>query len=131
MDTRITSLLPKLEKAFSEFEEVVAVYIYGSRARGNARTSSDWDFAIFLEKPFADPYDLVRLQERIEGIVGGKVDLLVLNSARVALAFKAIKEGVLVYGKNPDFRSDFEVMIMKKYFDVKQLIEEKWRKPLG
>lgn len=119
--------LDRLREVFSRFKEVAAAYLFGSRARGDAREDSDWDFAILLSRPFRDPYDLVRLQERLEEALGGRVDLLVLNSASVEIAFKVLKEGVLVYEADRDFRADFEVLVMKKYFDLKPLLEERCR----
>ncbi|MCD6357982.1 MAG: nucleotidyltransferase domain-containing protein [Thermoproteales archaeon] len=124
-------LLSKLKEAFSKFDEVAAAYLYGSRARGDADERSDWDFAILLRRTFGDPYGLVKLQELLENIVGGRVDLVTLNSASVEFAYRVLKEAILVYEADREFRVDFEVLVMKKYLDLRPLLENRRRRLLG
>ncbi len=48
-DNKIRNEITRLARQMSAKREV-SVYLYGSRARGNARPDSDWDLLIILEQ---------------------------------------------------------------------------------
>ena len=57
-----------------------SLYLFGSVAANSAHDSSDVDLFFDLEKPEGFTlFDLVGLQEKLEGIVGTKVDLMSRN----------------------------------------------------
>ena len=44
-----TELLERVKQAVHEVEPAADIVLYGSRARGDARAESDWDFLILLD----------------------------------------------------------------------------------
>lgn len=48
------------EKARKVLPEGSGLYLYGSRARGNARTDSDWDLLLLLDKENASDEDYAK-----------------------------------------------------------------------
>lgn len=46
-----SDFLKRVKQAVLEVEPSAEVYLYGSRARGEADAESDWDFLILLEGP--------------------------------------------------------------------------------
>jgi predicted nucleotidyltransferase len=44
------NILQKIKMLVQQQEPTAKIYLYGSRARGNARTDSDWDLLILLDK---------------------------------------------------------------------------------
>jgi predicted nucleotidyltransferase len=50
--TKRDNILSKIVKAINETAPDSEVYLYGSRARGNAKKISDWDLLILLNLPY-------------------------------------------------------------------------------
>ncbi|MBV9314198.1 MAG: nucleotidyltransferase domain-containing protein [Pseudonocardia sp.] len=68
--------------------------LHGSRARGDHRPDSDWDFAALFDED-ADPAALV---VAITTVVGSDaVDLVDLRRASALLRYRAARDGVLLW----------------------------------
>jgi predicted nucleotidyltransferase len=66
----LAELRPELDRL-----GVKSLWVFGSRARGDAGTGSDWDFLVeFVGDPGFDAF--MRLKFLLEETVGGRVDLL-------------------------------------------------------
>jgi len=112
------------------FEEVAVAYLFGSRARGDFKEKSDFDFAILLSKSFKNPYDFVRLLGKLADVLNvgdEKVNLIVLNDASLELAYKVISEGSVIFERDPERRVDFEVRILKLYLDFKPVSDQMFK----
>jgi uncharacterized protein YutE (UPF0331/DUF86 family)/predicted nucleotidyltransferase len=99
---------------------LVAAYLFGSRARGEARPGSDTDVALLLAttpeptlnaQPFGVAADL-------ELLLGSSVDLLVLNQSPVDLVHRVLRDGVLLVESDRSARIAFEVRARNQYFDL-------------
>ena len=105
--------------------DVVAVYVFGSEGRGTAGPNSDVDVAIFLgRRPAstlaAQPYALAA---DLEGALGRRVDLVVLDSAPADLIHRVLRDGVLVLDRDRAARIRFEVAARNAYFDLKPFLD--------
>jgi hypothetical protein len=77
---------------------ISVLVLHGSRARGDHRPGSDWDFG-FLGSP-----DVGRLSARLVEVVGVEaVDVVDLARAGALLRFRAAAEGVLIAGDPGEF----------------------------
>jgi predicted nucleotidyltransferase len=72
--------------------------LFGSRARGDAHTSSDWDFG-YIAAPNADPAAL--LSALVEATGSDRVDLADLSRASGVLRFRAARDGLVVHEASP------------------------------
>lgn len=71
------------------------IILFGSRARGNYKRTSDIDIAVDLELPFREKR---KLKEKIENISGlYSVDLIFLPDVNEDFRNKIIKEGKVLY----------------------------------
>ncbi len=69
------------------------VFLFGSRARGDARRTSDIDVAILPEGPIPDGL-LARIRDELEeSLVPFAVDLVDLRDAPTGLRERALQEG--------------------------------------
>jgi len=76
---RAVNLLKRHEKEFHE-AGIGALYIFGSVARNQASDDSDVDVFFDLNRPRGFTlFDLVAIQERMQDILGTKVDVMTRN----------------------------------------------------
>jgi predicted nucleotidyltransferase len=100
--------------------EVLAVYLYGSRARATSRAQSDMDLGILLRD---DPQPALRnaarrIEDDVERAVRVPVQAVVLNSASPDLVHRVLRDGVLLLDRDRATRIEFEVRARNEYFDL-------------
>jgi hypothetical protein len=112
-------------------ENIVAVYLYGSRARGTAGPRSDVDVAVLYRTvpgPGLAALSL-GLESDLESDLGASVQLLTLNSAPADLVHRVLRDGVLVLERDASARVAFEVRARNEYFDLEPYYREYRRGP--
>ena len=100
--------------------EILAVYLYGSRARGEARAQSDVDLGILLH---ATPAAKLKSVARdVEAVVERRLRLpaqaVVLNNASADLVHRVLRDGILLLDRDRIARIRFEVQSRNEYFDL-------------
>ena len=105
--------------------DVVAGYLFGSVARGQATPRSDVDIAVLLG-PELDAQAMVErqlaLMGALETFTEREVQVTILNRATPLLAYQVIREGVRLFERNTPARVAFEVAAMKRYFDLQPML---------
>lgn len=124
IDRRWADLIAYLEQK----KEIVAVYLFGSQARGTADALSDIDMAILLRDGQSQG-QLWAFEDHLAVAVSdllrtSNVDLVILNTAPLAFQFEAIATGELLLSNDEAARTDFEVAVMTRYWDFKKYEEE-------
>jgi predicted nucleotidyltransferase len=104
---------------------VAAVYLFGSRARGTARTSSDVDLGLLYRD--APPPTLLgqpfELQTELTIELGVRVDIVVMNTAPVDLVHRILRDGRILYEAERSRRIAFEVKARNQYFDLLPILQ--------
>jgi predicted nucleotidyltransferase len=111
--------------------DAVAVYLFGSVARGRAREGSDVDVGVLLEE---DPPRTLKglkldLAADLEAVLEAPVDLVVLNRAPPELVHYVLRDGKLVLERNRSKRIRFEVKKRNEYFDLQPMLNQYRRIP--
>jgi len=101
----------------------VAAYLYGSRARGTAGTTSDVDLAVLLaEAPPATLKSVASdLEAEIERVLRLPVEVVVLNGAPADLVHRIFRDGAVLLDRDKAARIRFEVQRRNEYFDLAPL----------
>src|SRR5660397_140971 len=134
---RLRPMKPGVDKTsfFAERTEVVAAYLFGSAARGEVGPLADVDVAVLIDEGVAAPPGvegrsrLVSLQIDLAGqlpaLAGGRrVDVVILNTAPVHIAFPAVTEGILLQGLESRQRVLFEVDLLRRHTDYRPVLEK-------
>jgi uncharacterized protein len=120
-ESGIEEQLESLLAYLSEQPDVVLVYLFGSHARHQARATSDLDIAVLLDEQERDPLELLErrldLGARVQDIMRGPVDVVLLNRAPLLLQGEVMREGKLLYEADRAARVEYEVRARTLWFD--------------
>ena len=121
--------------------QTIAIYLFGSFAKGTERGKSDIDLAFVFNDKFykEDPFRSLQKAELFSMEITRKlhksVDVIILNSTSLSFAYHALRKGVCLYENNTVDRILYEVAMHNKYQDfmpfIKELRDSKRKKLLG
>lgn len=99
--------------------EVEVLWLYGSRARDNANTNSDYDLAVAFTSYIEDPVER-RLRPEMLSLEWSKqlkilLSIVDINQASLSLAYTIIIDNTILYSKNDYRRITEEQKIMSKW----------------
>jgi predicted nucleotidyltransferase len=111
--------------------DAVAVYLYGSEARGTSTPESDIDLAILYARPPERTLDALPLaiESELERRVGRPVQIVVLNEAPADLVHRILRDGRLLLDRDRAARIRFEVRARNDFFDLAP-IRQRYRQPV-
>ncbi|MHB8919336.1 MAG: type VII toxin-antitoxin system MntA family adenylyltransferase antitoxin [Desulfocucumaceae bacterium] len=116
--------LPLLAQYFQKRPEIIAAYLFGSRAEGVARTDSDVDIAVLMVSP---PPDSLRyrleVMEDTRRLVRLNTEIVILNEAPRLLQFQVIQKGSIIFERDADQRALFEMDTAGRYYDYKRYFD--------
>jgi predicted nucleotidyltransferase len=103
----------------------VAVYLFGSVARGDAHRDSDVDLAVLLREDPPRTLDGLGLDlaDGLQAELGVPVLVVVLNTAPCDLIHRVLRDGRLLVDRDPSARIRFEVRARNEYFDLKPVLD--------
>ena len=113
--------------------DAVAVYLFGSVARGTCGKDSDVDLGILYAKsppptlegmPFA-------LESELEALLGATVQAVVLNDAPPDLVHRVLRDGRILLDRDRGARIRFEVRAQNEFFDFEPFLKMYRQKSLS
>ncbi len=118
MDTAIAETVRRV--MIANQTDIVAAYVFGSRAQGTARRTSDVDVAVLFAQPPAPALDgpAGRLQRALERELATTVDFVTLDTAPADLVHRVLRDGLLVYEGDRQRRIAFETKKRAEYLDL-------------
>ncbi len=92
--------LMELARQASDAEVVEVLWLYGSRARGDADSASDYDLAVALRESLSNPerwQALETFEQKAAALFASSVSCVDINRAPVPLAANIIHEGRVLF----------------------------------
>ena len=121
----MSDLEARIVRALERHPEVLVAYLFGSRARGTDRRGSDVDVAVLLREDDDARADAEALDRRLALIADlsaatgtDGVDVVVLNEAPVALAYRVLRDGRLLVSRDDRARIEHWVRTVDRYIDM-------------
>ena len=108
--------LEKLKSVFREYDDIEAVYLFGSKAAGTVHKESDIDLAVYPDKKSLRHKKIDILHKLAkEGFCN--VDLVFMDEKDIVLQYEAVRLNKTLY-QRPEFDSgSFFSLIVRKYLD--------------
>lgn len=125
---KVPAMEAALEK-FSRIKPLILVYHFGSSASKTATPLSDIDIA-YLDDESSNPFDFeIDIESCARGLFqkNTRIDLVRLNSAPVAVKYKTIKTGRLLYERSEEIRAKFEESVIMEYLDYEPSLAKFYR----
>ena len=103
------------------------LFLFGSRARGDARGTSDWDFG-YRSRPGLDFEQL--LADLVTATRSDRVDLVDLDRAGGQLRLRAARDGIVVFERRPGVFADFAFDAASFWCDVEPVLRRAYEQLL-
>lgn len=116
--------LAKLSGFFAGQKEVVAVYLYGSRAERREIKTSDLDLAVLFTRKATNPRQVLEMGVEVQKLLGNvfQVDLreIHLGLSPIFLG-EVISKGKIIFCRDEEMRVEFEVAAMRIIDDSQEI----------
>jgi predicted nucleotidyltransferase len=113
-----------LRQVLADDVRVDYALLFGSSARGSAHCRSDLDVAVGLRSGVRlDPRELGDLVSRLEHAAGRPVDLLLLDEAPPAVAYRVFRDGRVIVENDHRAPAARKTRAILEYLDFRPLEE--------
>jgi predicted nucleotidyltransferase len=96
------------------FPDVIALYLFGSCARGDATARSDVDLAV-LSESMLDPVRRFETQECVAALLRRDVDLVDLRRASAVMRVRVLADAAVLFDADRSARQRFEAFALSDY----------------
>lgn len=108
--------LSLLDQVFQKYKEIIAVYVFGSAATGNAKAGSDVDLAI-VPRNYSLHEKKLDILADLAGLGFCNVDLVFLDVEDIVLRFEVVKHNKVIYQAGDFDRGEYYSRVLRQYFD--------------
>ena len=113
------SVLERLIARAQADEDVLAVMLFGSAARGEATSASDLDICLVLQLPAAER----KTEKRLEYLGEFDLDIHVFQALPLPIRRRVLKEGRILLSKDEDALYDLALRTAKEFDDFRHIYE--------
>jgi predicted nucleotidyltransferase len=113
--------LEPVRRIAAEFPALKLLVLHGSRARADAHVRSDWDFVYLADGELDD----LELRSRLCDALGTeRIDLADLSRAGGLLRYRAAREGLPLFERQPEEFVDFCLKAASFWYDIERIVRE-------
>lgn len=114
--------LKKIQNYFAKQKDIVAVYLYGSFAKDTTHKRSDMDFGVLFYNKVDLYRRLGRLNSELDNLkLPAETEVREIDLNYSPLYLMNVIQGKLIYAKNDLERINFEVAVMREFYDTQGL----------
>jgi len=113
-----------LTRALQAEDALAYAILFGSAARGAARTGSDLDVAVaYAHGRRPAPLEIGSLTARLEALTGARVDLVLIDEAPPGLAYRIFRDGHLLVLRDRSALVARKAKAILEYLDFRPIEE--------
>ena len=117
-------LIERITTFLQAKEYILFAYIFGSFTSGKSFNDIDVGIYVSLEKPVSQLNLELEIERELGDVLHLPVDVRIINSAPIPFTYNVLRSGVVILDNDKSLRTDFEGLIIKKYFDYQHLRDE-------
>lgn len=123
--------LTALKNVFAKYDDIIAVYLFGSAAEGRRTSKSDLDLGIVAEDESFAECKLHLLTDLVHAGLD-EIDLVILNTADTVTRHEVVRLNKVIYSTLDFDRGQYYSLVVRKYLDLQPYLERqreayKWR----
>ncbi|MGB9833155.1 nucleotidyltransferase domain-containing protein [Thermodesulfovibrio sp. 3462-1] len=107
----------KILETIKNYPKLIAVYLFGSYAKGEEKPISDIDIAIILKDPEKND------EAEIGSLYSEKLDVVLFHRLPLHIQYEVFKYGKEIYVKDEEYLLDLKLRILKNYLDYSRVFE--------
>jgi len=123
----VEARVPRLADALARDGRIEAIWLYGSRARGEADALSDVDVAVLARRDLdaAALWDaqIAWTTLAVETLGTDEVAVQALNRLPTAVRHAILRDARLLWASSEEIAADFTAQTVKEYLDLKPYLE--------
>lgn len=117
-------LINKISHIFSTKKDIVFAYIFGSFISKDEFKDIDVGVYIYNIETATILKSELELERELEDIIRIPADVRIINNAPISFVYNILRNKVVILDNDIDLRSDFEGIVLKKYFDLQYFRRE-------
>ena len=117
-------LIERITTFLQAKEYILFAYIFGSFTSGKSFNDIDVGIYVSLEKPVSQLNLELEIERELGDVLHLPVDVRIINNAPIPFTYNVLRSGVVILDNDKSLRTDFEGLIIKKYFDYQHLRDE-------
>lgn len=120
------SSITKIKQYVSQDQNIIAIYLFGSHAKGKTKKDSDVDLGVLFFKDIGG-FERIDIETDLSNLLKRDVDLVDMKKASPLLRHQVYKCGVEIYSKENDYPARFRASHIQEYLDTLYLHEQRMK----
>jgi len=104
--------ISKIIEIIKSDPNVIAIYLFGSHAKGEATPLSDIDIAVILENPTPES------EANIGSLSSPEIDVVLFHRLPLHIRFEVLKYGKEIFVRDEEKISEIKLKVIREYLDT-------------
>ncbi len=109
---KLNHILSKVIETIKAHPNVIAIYLFGSHAKGEATPMSDVDVAVILENPTPET------EADIGSLASPEIDVVLFHRLPLHIKFEVLKHGRELFVRDEEKLAEIKFWVMQEYLDT-------------
>ncbi len=109
---KLNHILSKVIETIKAHPDVVAIYLFGSYAKGDQHPMSDVDIAVILDKPTPET------EADIGSLASPEIDIVLFHRLPLHIKFEVFKHGRELFVRDEEKLAEIKFWVMQEYLDT-------------
>ena len=111
-DMKLSEKLSKVIETIRSHPDVIAIYLFGSHAKGEATPLSDVDIAVILDNPNPES------EADIGSLISPEIDVVLFHRLPLHIKHEVFRYGKELFVRNEEKLLDIKLRTLREYLDT-------------